>query len=261
MIHPSSIIGPEVRLAEDVEVGPFCLIHGDVEIGPGCRLISNVVIGDTRTKVRIGKNNEFHPGAVVGGVPQDLTYNDQKTALLLGDNNTIREFVTINTGTEKGGGVTEVGNQCLFMAYVHIAHDCKIGDEVVIANSCQLAGHVVMEDHVKVGGASFFNQFVVLGRHSYIAGDSSVNKDILPFTIAQGKYAVVRAANVIGMDRAGYTKEEVDSLRRAIRILTKSGLVLEEAVVRIEHDCEPLRPVMQLLEFIRSPKRERGLGL
>lgn len=260
-IHPTSVIGPDVKMDEGVEIGPFCIIQGDVTIGAGTKLISNVVIGDQRTHVVIGKNNNFHSGAVVGGVPQDLTYKGEKTKLTIGDNNTIREFVTINTGTVKGHGETRVGSNCLLMAYVHIAHDCRIGNNVVIANSCQLAGHVTMEDHVKVGGSCLFNQFVVLGKHSYIAGDSDVNKDILPFCIAQGKYAVVRVANEIGMDRAGYDKNEIENLRRAIRILTKSKLVLEEAVVRIQKDCVPVSSVQYLLNFIKSEERQRGLAL
>lgn len=260
-VHPTSIIGPQVQLASDVEIGPFCIIQGDVTIDSGTRLMSHVVLGDERTKVVVGKNNVFSSGAVIGGPPQDLTYKGEKHELIIGDNNTIREFVTINVGTTKGGGITRLGSNNLLMAYVHIAHDCQIGNYVVIANSSQFAGHVTVEDHVKISGVCMFNQFVVLGKYSYIAGDSSVNKDIPPFTIAQGKYAVVRTANEIGMDRSGFDKKEVENVRRAVRILTKGKLTLEGALARITEECEPVPALQDFVAFIKSPDRKRGLAL
>lgn len=260
-IHPTSIIGKNVKLAESVEIGPFCVVAGHVEIGAGTKLISHVVIGDERTKTIIGENNTFSSGAIVGGVPQDLTYKGEQTELYIGNDNAIREFVTINAGTPKGGGITRLGSHNLLMAYVHIAHDCQIGDHVVIANSCQFAGHVVIHDHAKISGACLFNQFVVVGRYAYITGDSAVNKDVPPFCIAQGKYAVVRAANEVGMERSGFPKEEVENVRRAVRILTKSKLVLEESMQRISQECAPSPSLNEFVDFIRSPERKRGLAL
>lgn len=260
-IHPSSLIGPDVKIGKNVVVGPFCMVVGDVTLGDGTQLMSHVVIGDVRTKVVVGKNNQFYAGAVVGGPPQDLTYKGEKTELIIGDNNSIREFVTINVGTPKGGGVTRIGSHNLLMAYVHVAHDCQLGDHIVMANSCQLAGHVEIHDHAKISGVCLFNQFVVLGKYCYIAGDSAVNKDVPPFCIAQGKYAVVRAANEIGMDRAGFTKAEIENVRRAVRILTKSKLPLEEALQRIAEECEEVPALNDFLSFIRSPDRKRGLAL
>lgn len=260
-VHPSSIIGPYVKLGANVKVGPFCSILGDVTIGDGTQVGSNAVIGDEKTKVVLGTNNIIAPGAIIGGPPQDLTYKGEKTELIIGNDNAIREFVTINVGTPKGGGVTRIGNNNLLMAYVHIAHDCDIGSHVVIANSCQFAGHVHVEDHVKIGGICVFNQFVVIGQHSYITGDSAVNKDVPPFVIAQGKYAIVRAANEIGMARAGIAKSEIENLRRAVRILTKGGHTVVEAMERIEKECEPTPTLKVFVEFITSESRKRGLAL
>lgn len=260
-IHPTSILGPDVKLGKNVEIGPFCVVTGDVTIGDGTQLTSHVVIGDAKTQVIVGKNNRFFSGAVVGGPPQDLTYKGEKTQLIIGDNNNIREFVTINVGTPKGGGVTRIGSDNLLMAYVHVAHDCQLGNHIVMANSCQLAGHVEIHDHAKISGVCLFNQFVVLGKYCYITGDSAVNKDVPPFCIAQGKYAVVRAANEIGMDRAGFTKAEIENVRRAVRILTKSKLTLEGSLQRISEECETVPALTDFLDFIRSPDRKRGLAL
>lgn len=260
-IHPTSVIGDDVQLGKDVVIGPFCVLQGDVKVGDGTKLLGHVTVGDERTAVVLGKNNELHPGCVVGNVPQDLTYKGEKTELVFGDRNVIRECVTINVGTSKGGGRTRLGSDCLIMAYAHVAHDCQLGNHVVMANSCQLAGHVVMGDHVKVGGASFFNQFVEVGTHSYIAGDSSVNKDVPPFTIAQGKYAIVRAANLIGMERAGYSDEDRDAVKKSIRTLTKSQLVLSEALEKIKEDYSESAAVRELLDFLTSEERTRGLAL
>jgi UDP-N-acetylglucosamine acyltransferase len=258
MIHPSSIISPEAEIGPDVYIGPFCVVLGKVHLGAGTRLESHVTIGSQHGIVEIGARNHFLPGAVVGGPPQDISFKGDNTKLVMGDDNTIRECATINVGTVKGGGVTQLGSGNLIMAYVHIAHDCQLGDRVIIANATQLAGHVIIEDDVKIGGVCAINQFCRLGRHSYIAGDSAVNKDVAPFTIAQGKYAVMRAANQIGMERAGYSKEEIESVRRAIRFLTKGNHTLEEVLEKIKTECAPCKPLEQFQEFILSS--ERGLA-
>jgi len=260
-VHSTAVIGPDVKIGKNVEIGPFCVVEGDVTIGDGTVLMSHVVLGDKRTKTTLGKNNVISSGAAIGGPPQDLTYQGEKTQLTIGDNNVIREYVTINVGTTKGGGHTKLGSHNLIMAYNHIAHDCHLGDHIVMANSCQLAGHVTMEDHAKISGVCLFNQFVVLGKYCYITGDSAVNKDVPPFCIAQGKYAVVRAANEIGMERAGFEKPEVENIRRAVRILTKSKLTLEESLKRIEEECEPVKALQDFMAFIKSPDRKRGLAL
>ena len=261
-IHPSSVISPKAEIGANVTIGPFCVIKGRAKIGDGCILESHVSLGNEHGIVELGKNNVLASSAAVGGPPQDLSYKGEDTKLIIGDNNTIREFATLNCGTIKGGGITRVGDDCLIMSYAHVAHDCQIGNHCVIANASQLAGHVIFEDHVKVGGVCAFNQFVRVGRHVMIAGDSAVNKDILPFTIAQGKYAVMRAPNSIGMERSGYSKEEIDAIKTAVRIVTKGGGTVEQALARIQTECAPVPAIELFKEFIRaSVAGPRGLAI
>jgi UDP-N-acetylglucosamine acyltransferase len=261
-IHPTSVISKDAEIGENVTIGPFCVVKGRVKIGAGTVLESHVSLGNEHGLVEIGKDNVLSAGAAVGGAPQDLSYKGEPTRLILGDRNRIREFATLNCGTMKGGEITRVGSDCLIMAYAHIAHDCQVGDHCVIANSTQLAGHVVFEDHVKVGGMCAFNQFIRVGKHAFIAGDSSANKDILPFTIAQGRYAVMRAPNSIGMERSGYTKEEVDAVKLAVRIVTKGKGTVDEALVRIQNECAPVPAIAYFVEFIKaSVAGPRGLAI
>lgn len=254
-IHPSSVISKDAEIGNDVEIGPFCVIRGRVKIGAGCVLESHVSVGNDFGVVELGKNNRLAAGAAVGGPPQDLSYKGEPTKLVIGDNNTIREFATLNCGTPKGGGVTRVGSNCLIMAYAHVAHDCQVGNHVVIANSTQLAGHVIFEDHVKTGGMCGFNQFVRVGAYAFIAGDSAVNKDILPYTISQGKYAVMRACNSIGLERAGFAKDDIDSVNRAVRIVTKGGGTIEESIARIQNECLMTDSVKHFVDFMKSSSR------
>ncbi|MCB0386309.1 MAG: acyl-ACP--UDP-N-acetylglucosamine O-acyltransferase, partial [Bdellovibrionales bacterium] len=197
-------------------------------------------------------------GAVVGSPPQDLTYKGEPTKLVIGNGNTIREYCTLNLGTAKGGGVTRIGDDCLLMAYVHVAHDCHIKNKVVIANSTHFAGHVTVEDHVKIGGGCLFSQFITLGEYCYIAGDTAVNKDIIPYCIAYGNFATIRATNKIGLERAGFSKEEVENIHRAIRTVIKGGHTLDEALEKIEEICTPSDHIKRILDFIRSS--ERGIA-
>ena len=259
-IHPSSVISNEAELASDVVVGPFCIVTGKVRVGAGSVLHSHVSLGSESGRVDIGERNQFYAGAVIGGPPQDISFRGEQTQLVIGSDNSFREMVTVNVGSQKKGwGTTQIGSHCLIMAYTHIAHDCIVGDHVVIANTTQLAGHVIIEDHVKVGGICAFNQFVKVGRHAYIAGDSAVNKDILPFTIAQGKYAVMRATNRIGMERFGLPKDDIESVNRAIRIFTKGAGTVEEAIERIQTECASNPSLEALLNFARGSSR--GLAL
>ncbi len=191
----------------------------------------------------------------MGGAPQDLKYNEEPTSLIVGGNNIFRECVTVNIGTESGGGVTRIGNNNLLMAYVHVAHDCELGNHIVVANTTNFAGHVKVEDHVRIGGVCSFNQFITIGRYSYIAGDSAVNKDILPFTIAQGKYAVSRATNKIGLERAGFSKSEIENIHRAVRFVLMGERTKEEFLEKILEDCEPSDSISHLLQFIRNSTR------
>lgn len=261
-IHPSSVVGSSVKLGANVEVGPFCYISGDVELGDGCQLLSHVAIGHAQAEVKIGKGNVFYPGSVIGGLPQDLKYKNEKVKLEIGDFNVFRECTTVNLGTPTGIGVTKIGNHGLFMAYVHVAHDCVIGDHVVVANSTNFAGHIIVEDHVKIGGACNFNQFVKLGEHSYIAGVSAVNKDILPYTISRTpegeQYAVSAVTNKIGLERSGFNPDQIASIHKAIRIFLKSSGTVEELLSKIQEEVPPTPEVERLLQFIRSS--ERGIA-
>lgn len=258
-IHPSSVISKEAEIGENVTIGPFCVIRGRVKLGDGCILDSHVSIGHDYGVVEIGKNNRFCAGAAVGGPPQDLSYRNDPTKFVMGDGNTIREFATLNCGTVKGGGVTSIGDDTLIMAYTHVGHDCHIGSHVVIANSCQLAGHVTFEDHVKVGGMCGFNQFIRIGKYAFIAGDSAVNKDVLPYTMAQGNYAVMRATNRVLLERSGFSKEDIESINRAVRIVTKGGGTIDESVARIQSECAVTPAVQYFIDFMKSSSR--GIAL
>lgn len=258
-IHPSSVIGSNVKLGKNVTVGPFCHIDGDVTIGDNCFLESHVALGCKQAHIVIGEGNIFHPGSVIGGRPQDLKYKDEVVRLIIGNHNVFRECVTINLGTLSGIGETRIGSYGLFMAYVHIAHDCVLGDHVVVANSTNFAGHVIVEDHVKIGGACNFNQFVKLGEHSYIAGLSGVNKDILPYTIARapegGMYAVSSVTNKVGLERSGLSHEEIASIHKAIRIFLKSSGTTDELIEKIKSEVEPNPYVSRMINFINTSER------
>ena len=258
VIHPTAIIDKSVELDSGVKVGPYSIIKGKVFIGADTVIESHAVIGSDHGIVKMGKRNHIFSGAMVGGPPQDLKYKGEETSLEMGDGNMIREFVTINIGTATGTSVTRIGNNNLLMAYVHVAHDCHLGNNIAIANTSNFAGHVTVEDNVRIGGVCMFNQFITIGKYSFIAGDSAVNKDVMPFTMAQGKYAVSRAPNSVGLERAGFAKDEIDNIWRAIRIVTKGGRTIEEALTDIEKDCTPSENIKYLTTFIR--KSERGIA-
>lgn len=257
-IHPTAILDKTVELEHGVSVGPYSVLKGKVFVGAGTRIESHVVIGSTHGVVKLGKNNHIFSGAMVGGPPQDLKFKGEETRLEIGDDNAIREFVTINVGTATGTGVTRIGSGNLLMAYVHVAHDCNLGNNIAIANTSNFAGHVTVEDNVRIGGICAFNQFTTVGKYAFIAGDSAVNKDIMPFTIAQGKYAVSRAANEVGLQRAGFAKEEIENIYRAIRTVLKGGRTIEEALADIASECKPSENIQYLVDFIR--KSERGIA-
>jgi UDP-N-acetylglucosamine acyltransferase len=188
-VHPTSYVAKEAIIEDGVEVGPFCVINGKSKIGSGSRLISHVTIGSDSGSVEIGKDNVFYAGTAIGGPPQDKKYKGEDTRLIIGDGNQFRECVTLSLGTMNGGGVTKIGDNNLIMAYSHFGHDSCCGNNNVIANSTQLAGHVSIENNVIVGGMCAINQFARLGNFSFIGGYSAINKDILPYSIAQGNYA------------------------------------------------------------------------
>ena len=215
MIHPSAIISEQASIASSVFIGPYVVIEGAVSIDHGCTIQSHSVLQGPMT---IGRNNRISPHAVLGGSPQDLKYQEEETSLSIGNENTIREFVTINRGTIQGREQTHLGSHNLIMAYSHIAHDCHIGDHCILANGSTLAGHVTLEDNVTIGGLSAIHQRVHIGRLAMVAGGSMVSQDILPFMLAQGDRASIRSLNFVGLRRFGLTVENISLLKKAFRI-------------------------------------------
>jgi UDP-N-acetylglucosamine acyltransferase len=254
-IHPTSVLSPEVELGPDVEIGPYCLIQGKVKIGRGTLIEGHATVGCRSGILEIGENNHISPGAVIGGPPQDISYKGEPTKLIIGSNNVFREFSTVNIATSKGDGQTEIGNNCYFMAYTHVGHDCKIGNNVVMANDTHLGGHCEIQDNVVIGGVCAFNQFTKVGRNAFVAGGSVVNKDILPFSRAQGNWAVVRATNKVGLLRKGFAKDEVQNIHKAIRILIMGTGTVDEALARIQSECTASPNLDFLMHFVKSSKR------
>ena len=202
-ISPLASIHPQARIAESVEIGPFCVVGPDVEIGAGSRLLANVVV---RGRVTIGRYNEIHPGAVLGGEPQDKGYSQEPTSVTIGDHNVIREAVTVNRGTSKDVGDTRIGNHCYLMATSHIAHDCQLGDHIVIANGTMLGGHCRVHDFVSISGSVAAHHFVTIGSYSFVAGMSRVLQDVPPFMLCEGQPARPRCVNAVGL-RASRQKD------------------------------------------------------
>ncbi|MFN7729376.1 MAG: acyl-ACP--UDP-N-acetylglucosamine O-acyltransferase [Bdellovibrio sp.] len=254
-VHPTSIIEGDVEIAEGAEVGPYCHIQGKVKIGKGTYIEAHVTVGSRHGIVEIGENNHFAPGSAIGGPPQDIGYKSEPTRLVIGNNNVIREFSTINIATAKATRATVIGHNCYFMAYTHIGHDCEIRNNVTIANNTNLGGHTVVEDNVTISGVCAFNQFSRIGKGSFVAGCSVVNKDILPFSKAQGNYAVCRATNKIGLSRRGFSPQEIENVHRAIRIVLMGTDTVAEALARIEAECEMSENIQYFTDFIRSSKR------
>lgn len=254
-IHPSSIISADAEIASDVIIGPYCLIQGKIKIGKGTVIEGHVTLGSRFGVMEVGENNLFSPGAVIGGPPQDLSYKNEATKLIIGNNNTFREFSTVNIATSKADGITQIGNHGYFMAYTHVGHDCKIGDHVTIANDSHLGGHCEIEDGVTIGGVCGFNQFTKVGRGAFIAGNSVVNKDILPFCRAQGTYATIRATNKIGLARKGFPREEITNVHKAIRIIIMGSHTVDEGIARIRAECVMSPNIEYFINFIKSSKR------
>ena len=259
-IHPTAIVSEKAKIHKSAHLGPYVIVRGEVEIGPNVVIDQFVTLGGEHSHVRVGKGCHIFAGAVIGEEPQTISYGGEPSSVVIGENTKVREYATIHGGTSGGGNFTRIGNDCLLMAYIHVAHDCQIGNNVVMANLVQLSGHVHVEEWVQLGGGSVVNQFVRLGKHSYLAGHSTVVKDILPFTIVRGNPALMRVINQIGMDRRGYSKKEIANVKKALRMIIKSENTLEQSLLKIENECEKSEAVKYLLEFARKPS-ERGLAL
>jgi UDP-N-acetylglucosamine acyltransferase len=255
-IHPSATVGSRASIAADAEIGPYCVIDGEIEIGAGTVVESSARIGSRYGRVKIGAYNHIQHGAVLGGPPQDLGYQaGAYTALEIGDHNRIGEFVSINLGTQKGGGVTRLGDHNFVMAYTHIGHDCQIAEHVVIVNGAQFAGHVTIEHHALVSGLTGVTQYTRIGAYAFLAAGAFANKDIPPFTIAEGHWATPRAVNRVGLKRAGFDAVERRNIERAVRMLLDRSLTIDEVLARIERDCAPTPQVGHLVSFLKSSER------
>ena len=254
-IHPTAVIAREAQIDATATIGPFCIIEGRVEIGAETVIESHARIGHAFGRVTIGARNYIQNGAVLGGPPQDLTYKGGDTALVIGDDNRIGEYVSINQGTEKGGGRTVIGNATMLMAFVHIGHDCRIGDHVIITNGTQLAGHVRVEPHALLSGLAGVTQFVRLGRYSFLTAGAFANKDIAPYTIAEGHWAKPRTVNRVALKRAGFAIETRKRVERAVRILLDSRLTIEQVLEQIAAEGDDDPEVAHLVEFLRTSER------
>jgi UDP-N-acetylglucosamine acyltransferase len=252
-IHPTAIVDASAHVSKDADIGPYCVIGPDVEIGAGTRLMSHICV---EGPIVIGRENILYPYSTVGVAPQDLKYRGERSETRIGDRNRIREFVTIHRGTEGGGMLTSIGDDNLLMAYVHVAHDVRVGDHCVLANGVTLGGHAVVEDWAVVGAFTGLHQFCRVGRHAMVGGYSVITQDILPFsTTVTPRESKVYGANATGLERRGYGAGSIEPLQKAFRILTRTGLNTSQAVERIGAEVADTPEVAHLLAFIASCER------
>jgi UDP-N-acetylglucosamine acyltransferase len=252
-IHPTAIVAATASIPESCIVGPYCTIGADVVLGEDCELVSHVVLDG---KTHFGARNRVYSFACLGGAPQDLKYRGEPTALEIGDDNTIRECVTISRGTRGGGGTTRVGNHCLIMAYTHIGHDSTIGNHCILANGATLAGHVTVEDHASVGALCPVHQFCRIGKHAYVGGGTTITQDVLPYSLTSAKRDThAYSLNRIGLERSGFSQNQLRALQHAYRILLAAKLNTSQALERLRAEGEPEACVAYLLEFIEASQR------
>lgn len=252
-IHPTAIVDPRAKVHSSCKIGPYCVIGPEVELGEGCHLVSHVAIeGPTK----IGTDNGFFPFSSIGMAPQDLSYAGEPTRLEIGDHNEIREFVTINRGTVKGGGLTRLGSHTLVMAYTHIAHDCQVGDHVILANAATLGGHVTVEDWAQVGALCPVHHFVRIGKHAFVGGGTTVTKDVLPFSktsAERGTHAY--GLNAVGLERRGFSKERINKIHHAYKLLLASKLNTSQALQKLKAEPDRGEDADSLIQFIESSER------
>src|SRR5262245_46277651 len=252
LIQPTAVIAPDVKLAADVQVGPYAVVGPGVEIGPGTRIGPHAVIHGA---TRIGAENRIFQFASIGDAPQDKKYRDEPTRLEIGDRNVSRECVTLNRGTTKEAGVTRIGDDNLFMAYSHIAHDCVIGSNCVFANCATLGGHVQMGDWVIMAGFSGVHQFCKVGAHAFIANNAAVTRDVPPYVMTVGQPATAHSINSEGLKRRGFTAEQIRNLRNAFKVLYRSGLKLADAERELQALAREQPEVKALVEFLPTSTR------
>lgn len=248
-IHTTAVVDPKAKLEVGIEIGPFCVIGPHVQLGEGCKLHSHVVIEGHTT---LGKSCEVFPFASLGHIPQDMKFQGETSQLVIGDNNKIREYVTMNPGTEGGGLITRVGSNCLFMAQSHVAHDCQIGDHVIMANGATLAGHCIVGDHAILGGLSAVHQFVRIGEHAFIGGMSGVENDVIPYGMVVGPRASLKGLNVIGIKRSGLDRTQLKNLRQAYDQLFNGESTLLDSLDEVEKAFNGDQNVARIVDFIRA---------
>jgi len=251
-IHPTALVDPKASLAENVEVGAYAVIGPEVEIASGCVIGHHVCI---ERNTKIGESTRIWPMVSLGSDPQDLKYQGEKTHLEVGARVKIREFATLNRGTAEGGGVTRVGDDCLLMAYSHVAHDCQLGRRVVMANSVNLAGHVTIEDFASLGGMVAVHQFTHIGSYCFVGGLSGVAQDLPPYTLCEGARAKTHGLNTIGLKRAGFSGETIEALKKAYRIIFRTTTPLKKAMAQAREEAPDIAEVRHFLEFIEKSQR------
>jgi UDP-N-acetylglucosamine acyltransferase len=262
-IHSTAIIEDGAQLGDNVFVGPYCCVGTDVQLADGVRLVSHAVVAG---RTIVGPNTHIYPFASIGHQPQDLKYRGEASTLEIGANNIIREHVTMNPGTEGGGMMTSIGNNCLFMVGAHVAHDCHIGNHAIFANNATVAGHVIVEDYAVLGGLSAVHQFVRIGRHSMIGGMSGVEQDVIPYGSVLGNRARLAGLNIVGLKRRKFSRTEIADLRKAYRLLFAEEGSMAERVKDASEMYSDNRAVMDIVEFIQTdssraicqPRTEHG---
>jgi UDP-N-acetylglucosamine acyltransferase len=252
-IHATAIVDPSVRLADEVEIGPYCIIGAGVAVGSRTRFMAHVFVEGVTT---IGEDNVFFPYSTVGVASQDKKYHGEQCALEIGDRNTVREFVSIHRGTLGGGGVTRIGSDNWIMTQVHIAHDAQIGNQTILSHAATIGGHVTIGDWAVMSGGSAVHQFCRIGKHAIVGGYSVITQDVLPYsTSVSPRDNKVFGANAVGLERRGYSTAIIESLQKSFRLLTRAGLNTSQAIERIKSEVEPCPEVDEVIEFIRTAER------
>lgn len=253
MIHPTAIVDAKAEIDDGVEIGPYSIVEKGVIIGKGTKIGPHVVIREGTT---IGKGCQIFQFSSIGEAPQAVAYRGEKTLLVIGDQNIIRESVTLHRGTVKGGGKTVIGNRNFFMAYSHVAHDCQIGHQVVLANGATLAGHILIEDYAVIGGLAAVHQFCRIGAHAFVSGVTGVVLDIPPYMLAAGSRAKLYGLNTVGLKRQNFHEETIRALKTTYRIIFRSGLTLEKAIYKVkESGLTHIPEVEHLVQFLQQTKR------
>lgn len=252
MIHSTALVDPKAEIDSDVEIGPYSIISENVAIGSGTKIGPHVVI---EPYVTIDKDCRIFQYSAIGAIPQSLKFEGIETHVKIGRKTIIREFVTIHRGTGFGGGLTEVGEENFLMAYTHIAHDCKTGRQVVLSNNATLAGHITIGDYATIGGLVAVHQFVRIGDHAFVGGKSAVAKDIPPFVIAAGNRAKLHGLNSVGLKRHGFSQNTLSALKKAYRIIFRTGFTMNDAIEKVSAEVEQVPEVISLIEFIKASPR------